>query len=249
MRQRFLRLALAAAAITAGLAVASPAYAADGPAVLNPAHVDKTAGFQEECTGPFTSLPAGYDGWHFVLPAASGTSFLSATLTYSSPSGPVTVGPILSTNAATPTKAADNSWYGYFDNAGAAEKHLYVFTLAGWTLKGGNAQVTDAAADATFNLSHTCKGTPSTSSPSPNTSKSPSSTPSPNTSGTPSPGVSQSESVPGTSVSPSPSSAGGLPVTGVAWGAMVLTAIALIAAGVGLMAVRRRRELTEDNAA
>lgn len=166
MRQRFARLALAAtAAIMAGLAFGSPAQAADGPAVLNPAHVNKTAGFQEECTGPFNPLPAGYDGWHFVLPAASGTSFLTATLTFSSPGGPVTVGPITSTSAATPTKAADNSWYGYFDNAGAAEKHLYVFTLAGWTLTGGTAQVTNAAADATFNLSHTCKGTSSSSSP------------------------------------------------------------------------------------
>jgi hypothetical protein len=241
MRQRFARLAFAAAAaITAGLAFASPAQAADGPAVLNPDHVGKTAGFQEECTGPFNPLPAGYDGWHFILPAASGTSFISATLTFSSPSGTVTVGPITSTSAAAPTKAADNSWYGYFDNAGAAEKHLYVFTLAGWTLTGGTAQVTDAAKDATFNLSHTCKGTSSSNSPSPSPS------PSPSTSSTPSPGVSESESS-STSVSPSPS--GGLPVTGVAWGVMVMTAIGLIAAGVALMAVRRRRELTEDNAA
>jgi hypothetical protein len=242
MRQRFARLAVAAAtAVMAGLVFASPAHAADGPAVLNPAHVNKKAGFQEECTGPFNPLPAGYDGWHFVLPAASGTSFLSATLTFSSPSGTVTVGPITSTSADSPTKAADNSWYGYFDNAGAAEKHLYVFTLAGWTLTGGTAQVSDATKDATFNLSHTCKGTSSSSSPSPSTSSSPS--------GTPSPGVSESESVPGTSVSPSPSSSGGLPVTGVAWGAMVITAVGLIAAGVALLAVRRRRELTEDSAA
>jgi hypothetical protein len=247
MRQRFARLVFAAAAaITVGLAFASPAQAADGPAVLNPAHVDKTAGFQEECTGPFKPLPAGYDGWHFILPAASGTSFISATLTFSSTSGTVTVGPITSTSAAAPTKAADNSWYGYFDNAGAAEKHLYVFTLAGWTLKGGTAQVTNVAENATFNLSHTCKGTSSSSSPSPSASGT--SSPSPSTSGTPSPGVSESESVPGTSVSPSPSSSGGLPVTGVAWGVMVMTAIGLIAAGVALMAVRRRRELTEDEA-
>jgi hypothetical protein len=244
MRQRFARLAFtAAAAVMAGLAFASPAQAADGTAVLNPAHVNQTAGFQQECTGPFNPLPAGYDGWHFILPAASGTSFVSATLTFSSPSGTVTVGPITSTSAASPTKAADNSWYGYFDNAGTAEKHLYVFTLAGWTLTGGTAQVTDVKADATFNLSHTCKGTSSSSSPSPSTS------PSPRTSNTPTPGVSESESVPGTSVSPSSSGSGGLPVTGVAWGAMVITAVGLIAAGVALLAVRRRRELTEDSAA
>src|SRR5262245_56268699 len=54
MRQRIARLAVAAtAAVVATLAVASPAQAADGPAVLNPAHVNKTAGFQQECTGPF----------------------------------------------------------------------------------------------------------------------------------------------------------------------------------------------------
>lgn len=249
MRRLFVRLAFVAAAISAGLMTASPVQAADGTAVLHPAHVGKTAGFEEECTGPFKPLPSGYDGWHFVLPSASGTSFVTATLTFSSPGGPVTVGPITSTDSAHPTKAGDNSWYGYFDNAGAAEKHLYVFTLVGWTLTGGTATVTNASQGAEFNLSHTCKGTASSSSPSPSTSSSPSATPSAPTSGTPTPGVSESESVPGTSVSPSPSSSGGLPVTGVAWGAMVLTAIALIAAGVGLLAVRRRRELTEHDAA
>jgi LPXTG-motif cell wall-anchored protein len=245
MRRLLVRFAFVAAALSVGLMAASPAQAADGPAVLNSAHVGKTAGFQEECTGPFKSLPSGYDGWHFVLPATSGTSFLSATLTFSSPGGTVTVGPVTSTDSANPTKAGDNSWYAYFDNAGAAEKHLYVFTAVGWTLTGGTAQVTDVSADAFFNLSHTCKGTGASSSPSPSTSSSPS----PGASQTPTPGVSESESVPGTSVSPSPSSSGGLPVTGVAWGAMVLTAVALIAAGAGLLAVRRRRELTEHDAA
>lgn len=248
MRQRIAQLTVAAAALAAVLMYASPAQAADGPAVLHPDHVNKTAGFQRDCTGPFKTLPAGYDGWHFVLPAASGTSFLTVTLTFSTPGGSVTAGPITSTSAASPTKAADNSWYGYIDNAGAADKHLYVFTKVGWTLTGGTAQVTNAATNAKFNLSHTCKGTGSSSSPSPSASRRPSSTPTPGTSGTPTPGASQSELVPGSSTSPSPSS-GGLPVTGIAWGAMVVLAIALIAAGGALLAVRRRRELTEDNAA
>jgi len=239
MRQRFARLAIAAAAaVTVGLVFASPAQAASGTAVLNPAHVGKTAGFQEECVGPFKSLPAGYDGWHFILPTSSGTSFTSVTLTFSSPSGTVTVGPITSTNPAAPTTAGDNSWYGYIDNAGTSDKHLYVFTLVGWTLTGGTAVVTDVKADATFNLSHTCKGTGTPNSPSPSPS------PSASNSGTPSPGVSESESVPGTSVSASP---GGLPVTGVAVGGMAATALALIVAGVALLVIRRRRELTEDN--
>jgi hypothetical protein len=242
MRQRFARLTVAAAAVAAGLLFASPAQAADGSAVLNPAHVNKTAGFQEECTGPFKTLPAGYDGWHFILPSSSGTSFISVTLTFSTPGGTVTAGPITSTNPAAPTSAGDNSWYGYLDNAGSSEKHLYLFTQVGWTLTGGTAQVTNVAEGATFNLSHTCQGTGSSTSPSPESSNSPS----PRTSDSPSPG--ESESVPGTSVSPSPSHSGGLPVTGVAWGAMVAVAVALIGAGVGLLAVRRRRELTEQDA-
>jgi hypothetical protein len=248
MRQRFARLMLAASvAVLAGLAFASPASAADGPADLNKDHIGATAsGFSShDCTGGLADIPAGYDGWHFVLPHTSGSSFVSATLTFSSPGGSVTVGPITSTDPDNPD-GVEPLWQGYIDNAGASgsDKHLYVITQAGWTLTGGTAIVKDAAEDAFFNLSHTCPGTPSTSTPTPGTSE----TPTPGTSETPSPGVSES-SQPGTSVSPSPSSSsgGGLPVTGVAWGATALTAVGLIAAGVALMAVRRRRELTEEN--
>lgn len=261
MRQRYARLALTAAtAFLAALAFGSPAHAAEADVSINPGNVPTTAAdFKtHDCDDIIdffdnVELPGGgeakarfeakgvidhifpIDGWHFILPDASGDAFVSLKLTFTTPDGPLEV--------TIPGGGGDDDLYwGVLGEAGGkSNKHAYLQTWAGWTLTGGTAVVQRGDGQYTqdiFNLSHVCAGTPT--SPSPSTSTSPST----GTSESPSPGTSQSTQ-PGTSVSPS--SGGGLPVTGVAWGATALTAVGLIAAGVALMAVRRRRELTEEN--
>lgn len=119
------------------------------------------AAFNQECTGPFASLPAGRDGWHFVTNGS--TSFQSVTLTFD---GGV-VGPITSLDPAAPSSGT--GWSGYLVAVGnpPVNRHAYVFVTAGWTLLSGTASVTpDTAAGQDFELSHTCAGTPTTPTPS-----------------------------------------------------------------------------------
>ncbi|NUT22697.1 MAG: hypothetical protein HOV77_26300 [Hamadaea sp.] len=271
MRQRLARVALAAAtAALAGLAFASPARAADADIPINPGNVGPNgvtaADFKtHDCEDIFdffgnvegddapsaksqfnrvtangaVDIPVGIDGWHFVLPDASGDAFVSLSLNFTTPDGPVTV--------TIPGGGGDEDLYWGLlgESGGKANKHAYLLTIAGWTLTGGHAIVKRADGKTypqdIFNLSHVCAGTPGTGTPTPGTTE----TPTPGNSDTPSPGTSTQ---PGGTPSPSSSTGGGLPVTGVAWGATALTAVGLIAAGIALMAVRRRRELTEDSA-
>ena len=162
---RISRLIVATAIATAtSVMLASPAIAFS-LANLNPAHQNSTAaGFpSKDCNSPFPTL-ANSDGWHFVLPASQGDSFATMTLNFS---GGLVVGPITSFDANNPTTGP--GWSGYFDNAGMVEKHAYVSTSpAGLTLLNGTAQITpDGKVGSTFNLSHTCPGTPTTATPSP----------------------------------------------------------------------------------
>ncbi|NUT22959.1 MAG: LPXTG cell wall anchor domain-containing protein [Hamadaea sp.] len=159
-----------------------------------------------QCDG-FGALSGSQDGWHFVVPDKQGDGFTSLTLTFSTPGGTVTAGPITSTNAGSPDSGT--GWKGWLDAAGKKQeyKHAYVVTDAGWTLTAASAKLLNEAKDAEFNLSHTCPGTPVTTSPSPTrsvpTSPSPEVSESPSTS--PSPEVSESPSTsPSPEVSESP---------------------------------------------
>jgi LPXTG-motif cell wall-anchored protein len=228
------RLAVAAAAAGALTLIAATSALADTQISINPKQVPTTADKfgGDDCTGPFANLPDDQDGWHFVLPAASGDSFTSLTLTFTNLSGGTVTVTITSTDPQNPSTGS--GWSGYIDNAGSsgADKHAYVFTDAGWTLTGGTAMVTgDTGVHPQFVLSHTCAGTPSEESPSPTPSES-ESTPS-NGSSTPGGGGSTT------------GGGGGLPVTGSAVGGIVVVGIGLLAAGVALMAVRRRRDLSD----
>lgn len=215
-------LATAAVATVAGLAFASPALA-DTTVPINKDHVPTTAEEFDthQCTGPLDDLADNKDGWHFVTTGQS--SFTSLTLTFDTPAPDDVVVTLTGGTQASPQTGP--GWAGWLDNAGSAEKHAYVITNAGWTLKAGSADVTGAD-DKFFNLSHTCPGTPDTSSPSPSTSPSPS----PSTDGTPSPDV-------------SPGDPGNLPRTGTATGVVVVGGIVLVAGGVALLAIRRRRDM------
>jgi LPXTG-motif cell wall-anchored protein len=245
MSSRWLsRLAVAAAAAGAvTLMTATSAWAVDPVTInLHPDHDNVTAkGFDgDTCDGPFADLPDGFDGWHFVLPSASGDSFVQLNLVFTKSDGSESV-TITSTDSNNPSEDATvplGEWFGYFDNAGAAEKHAYVFTEAGWTLTSGTAQVVGAAADESdvFNLSHTCAGDGTPPTEPPPTTAPPTEPPS-----TTEPPGNGGSSPPPTTTTPG----GGLPVTGTAIGGIVIAGIGLVAAGIALLAIRRRRDIAD----
>jgi len=230
MRTMRIALGAAVAALTT-LALATPASAGTVTINIKSDHLSKTAaGFDgKTCTGPFDDLTLAKDGWHFVLPHASGEDFVSLTLSFTSPAGTVPV-TITGTQAAPSTGPG---WSGYVDNAGNSEtdKHAYLFADAGWTLMTGSALVNNGVQDATFNLSHTCAGVPAT--PSTNPTTAPPTTPVPDPT-TPDPQTSAS-STPG----------GNLPKTGYPLTGVVLSGLVMVAAGAGLLALRRRRDIAD----
>ncbi|PWR10927.1 hypothetical protein DKT68_07455 [Micromonospora acroterricola] len=238
-RRRLARAAVCTAAATASLAIASPAAWALGSVPLNPAHVGATAGnFQQECKDPrFGTLPAGQDGWHFVLPTNRAGDFQSLTLTYRD-----TTGASVTVRVPDPSDA----YTDFLSANGGGDKqvkHAYLFTPGGWTLTGGTATVSGEG--DRFNLSHTCAGTGATGSPTPSTGS-----PTPSTSHSPSESTTPSESTaPAGSTTPSGGAGGGdgggsLPITGAAATSIALGGLALIGGGALLMMRRRRDRIT-----
>lgn len=253
------RVLTGAAAAVAGLALATPAWAASG-ASLNPSHKGSTAAnFQQECTDKrMAGRQADQDGWHFVLPGGpSAGDFASLSLTFNDGVSDVYI--------AIPD--AHDAYPDAFYEAGGRQIHAYLFTPAGWTLKDGKAKVTEQA--AFFNLSHTCAGTPTTPTPEPSTpAPTPSTpvdepTPGPSeppvdeptetpsvpvdepTPGPSEPGQEPSET-PGTDPSAAPSTPaagdeGGLPVTGAAAATIALVGLGLVGGGAAMVMMRRRK--------
>jgi len=240
MRQRSARLALTVAvAAVAGLAFAAPASAANTAStpILHQTNVTLDNSKFDTCEG-ITPI-AGKDVWVFVWPGDQENTpgeLLELDLYFDGDNDGDSTDPGEHLTKAEVTNTTDNGVL-----------KVVAQTPAGWVLVSGTSTIQGKVKASpggiyVFNLTHGCAGSTSTSTPTPEATG----TPSPGTSETASPGVSES-SAPGTSHSASPSPSGGLPVTGVAWGATALTAVGLIAAGVALMAVRRRRELTEEN--
>ncbi len=218
MRRKGLFRLIAVATVAVVIGFASQAGATTNvPLHQTPPILAKNFDPNNQCDG-FGTLSANQDGWHFVTTGQS--SFVKLTLTFGTPGGDVQV-VITSTNSASPDTGT--GWKGWLDNAGAAEKHAYVITDAGWSLKAGNADVDGTLGENQdwFNLSHTCAGTPATPSPSP----------SPQASSSTDPG------------SPTPSSSNGdhLPKTGEAITTIALSGLAAIVAGAGVLFILRRR--------
>ncbi|WP_327004707.1 LPXTG cell wall anchor domain-containing protein [Dactylosporangium sp. NBC_01737] len=244
--RRLPRVLVPAGAALAALLAAAPA-AASITLPLHTAHRGATAtGFgTHSCDQiPRQYRGAGVDGFVFVLPG-NDADFVSLTLKFR-PTG----GGEVTVHVADPSDAYPD---GIVEDNGASK--AWVVVPSGWKLLDGTAVVdNDRTRADDFNLTHTCPGGGASPSPSPSRSASASPSPSVSTGGSSSPAPNDSGSVEGSSSVPSnPATAtpggggsggGSLPVTGVALTSMTVTAAGLIAAGVGLLMVRRRREAT-----
>ncbi|HET6212266.1 MAG TPA: LPXTG cell wall anchor domain-containing protein [Micromonosporaceae bacterium] len=168
-----------------------------------------------KCT---TDQAANEDIWVFVWPGNNAGDLVDLTLNFASDGGFTADSQRTEADA---TKTLDNGTL-----------KVSVSTPAGWRLINGTSVVTGTVPgnDDEFNLTHTCAGTPGSTPPT-----------------TPSDGGSSSSDGGGGDGGSStpPSGSGGLPVTGTAIGGIVVVGIGMLAAGVALMAVRRRRDLTD----
>jgi LPXTG-motif cell wall-anchored protein len=239
------RVAVAAgAAVAAGLAAASPAWA-DSTVTVNPGNVPATAsGYgTHDCDENFGGGPhPDSDVWVFVLPGNQQKTgdFVSVTAQFGA-HGSLTIP--ADGGAVVTDKGASKAW---------------IATPAGWTLTGASAVITGTADK--FNLTHTCPaagGGGQTSAPTPAPSQS--STPAPSqSSASPAPtgGTSGGETGGGSGDSTGGESGGGsggqsggdsggdsgaLPVTGTAVTGIAATGAALVAGGIVLLVARRRR--------
>ncbi|MDQ7909867.1 LPXTG cell wall anchor domain-containing protein [Phytohabitans sp. ZYX-F-186] len=209
--------AVAGTVAVVGLVTAAPARA-ETTVGINPGNVPTTADGHgtHECDlggGPY----ADQDVWVFVLPGNGDTAgdFVSVTAVFGE-HGSLTI----------PTD-------GGAVVTGNGTSKAWIATPAGWTLTGATAVITGTAQK--FNLTHTCPaGGGGGESPTPV----PSGSPAPSTESTP--GAATSASVSG--AAGGGSSGGSLPITGAATLTTAVVGAALVAGGVALLAVRRRKE-------
>ncbi|MEU2239552.1 LPXTG cell wall anchor domain-containing protein [Streptomyces sp. NPDC018338] len=190
MRRSLIPAAALVAAMAGSLVLAPAAFASEGPKPLPLHQVESlplTAG-EFDKKGDCPTVPAGKDGWHFVLPGSGkGESAVFTKLTVEfEPGGEQTItvfGP-------------------------PSDKHAYATSEPGAKLVSASAEVNGTVDQGWFNLSHTCpagvsttpSGTPS-GTPSETPSGTPSETPSETTPGTPT--ETPSETTPGGTESPS----------------------------------------------
>jgi LPXTG-motif cell wall-anchored protein len=236
MRQRWLsRLAFVSAAVgIAALATAAPAWAntASTPD-LHQTNVTLAGSDFDQGFGECSEVPdqaPDQDVWVFVWPGTSNDDELvKLELNFDSDGDGVADTTLTEADATATTDSGTlKAW---------------VTTPAGWTLISGTSEITGEVSleiNGTFyfNLTHGCAGTPAT--PTPSGSPTPSETPSVTPSETPS---ESGSSTPGATSSAPGGGGGGLPVTGTAIGGIVVVGVGLVAAGVALLAVRRRREI------
>jgi LPXTG-motif cell wall-anchored protein len=231
----FAAAALVLAAITVGLVVnPGVAGAATTDTIpLKEAHEGSTAkNFEKkDCTAPFNNLPANKDGWHFVLDGND--DFVEVRLVFNPGSVAVTINKTLAQGG-----NSGPGWSGYLAEAGGAMKHVYLITDAGWTLVSGEATISytgDKPAD--FQLSHTCAGTPTTTTAT-TTTKTTTTTTTTTTTKTTTTTNGTTTSTPGTSTTDD----GDLPVTGAGLGGLIAAGLILTAGGAALIFARRRRD-------
>jgi LPXTG-motif cell wall-anchored protein len=210
------------------LPAAAPAFAADGTYTV-PLHqaadlplTATSAGVEKKSDCP---VPAGQDGWHFVLPGKD-TDFVKLTVTFD-PGGEQVV-----THFGPPS-----------------DKHAYVASAPGAELVSASAEVKGGSLEW-FNLSHTCPAEKSSGSPSPSGSVAPSGSASASPtqpggvsegqSGGPSESASASRSASASLPGGAGGTGGGLAETGTQAGGIAGVAALLVAAGSALVLRRRK---------
>ncbi|MFF0425996.1 LPXTG cell wall anchor domain-containing protein [Streptomyces sp. NPDC004520] len=127
--------ALVAAMAGSSLALAPAAFASDGSyhyKLHQPTPIT-AAGFDEH--GDCKTIPAGQDGWHFVIPGST-VNFVKLTVTFE-PGGEQVI-----TSFGPPS-----------------DKHAYVASAPGAKLVSAEADVDGVIKQGWFNLSHTCPAT------------------------------------------------------------------------------------------
>jgi LPXTG-motif cell wall-anchored protein len=201
------------------LALAVPAWANTTP-VLNQTNVYADKNAFGKCTEKPNQSP-NEDVWVFVWPGNDAGDLLHLTLNFDS-NGDGAADAVRTEDDA--TKTLDN---------GTAK--WSVTTPAGWKLINGTSEVTGTTSQGKFQLTHSCGGSTSTT-------QQPS-TPPRDGEGD-GEGDGDGDGAPGTSV-PS-NSGGGLPVTGAAVGGAVILGMGLVAVGIALIAVRRRRDVFDS---
>lgn len=206
--------AVAGAVVVVGLATASPAWA-DTTVDINPGNVPTTAEGHGDHGCDFGGGPfPDQDVWVFVLPGNHDKvgDFVSVTAVFGA-SGSLTIP--ADGGAIVTDKGTSKAW---------------ITTPAGWTLTAASAVVTGTAEK--FNLTHTCPAGGGGQTP----------TPSPTPSGSESPSTPASPTTSASGGGAGGSGDGSLPITGSATMTTAAVGTALVAGGVALLAVRRRRQ-------
>jgi hypothetical protein len=221
-------LTAAAIAAVVGAAFATPAYAAT--VELDSAHRQVLAReVAQSCAQGTDQLDPrmatgrpDQDGWFFEVGAGD---IVSLTVTFAPagvPDGDPTEQVVISGEVADPASPV------VFHPAGPFVPHAYVFAPAGWLLVTATAEVERGSR---LILRHACAGQPAATPP-----PTPGATPTPTT---------ETAAPTATPSTPPPGAAPGLVVTGAQVGGMVVLGAGLLAAGVAMMAVRRRRAVSD----
>lgn len=237
------------AGLAAVVLTAAPALAVEAVIHVKDSQVPtQAAAFAtgEDCDAAGT-IPAGYDAWHFIL-TKNTYNIIELTGEFAATEdGPITF---------TATAPGDNGVLP--QNGESAGKHAYLFAPAGMWLIDATATVSGTDDKLQLVISHTCPGTPTTTSPSVSPTPSESISPTPSDSLSPTPSDSTS---PTTSDSPEPSESleptetgqpsesptnGGagqddLPVTGSSLTGILGAGLVLVLGGVALVVFARRK--------
>lgn len=223
------RLAAGAAGGTLALTAAAPALAQDEHVVdLRQSNVtaddpEFNQGFGECVEKP--DQGEDEDIWVFVWPGNQVEELVSLTLNFDSDGD--------DTADTTLTEADAN------ETLDQGTLKVWVATPAGWTLIDGTSEVVGSVPRDKFNLTHSCAGEEGGNGKTP-----PPTTPPPGNGGTPPPG--EGENGEGGEDGEDEDE---LPVTGLQVGGLAVIGAGLLAAGVALMAIRRRNglaDLTEE---
>ena len=219
------RVAAAAAGGALALAAASPALAQADQVTVDLRQSGVTAGDPEFDLGfgACEEVPeqgGDQDVWVFVWPGNAVDELVSLALNFDTDGDGVADTTLTEADA---TRTLDSGTL-----------KVWVTTPAGWTLVDGTSEVLGTLPRDQFNLTHSCAGQPGDGNGKPTPSPTPEPTPGNGDDGNGNGGGNGGEDEEPT-----------LPVTGAQVGGLVVLGAGLLAAGVAMLAVRRRRGLPD----